>query len=73
MKDDIKTKQTGIGRRGFLGLCAAAGAGAMFGLRSFRGIEDAAAAVAKPAGEETWIPSICSMCVNRCGIRCRVV
>lgn len=65
-------KKANISRRGFLELCAATGTGAAFGLRSFT-----ASAAAQPHRAEQWsdgqvLNSICGMCVNRCGIRCRV-
>ncbi len=68
-----KTSGAKLGRRNFLGVCAGVGAGAALGMRSFR----AEAAWAGPTSKETWsrgevIGSTCSMCVNRCGILCRV-
>lgn len=65
-------RETGVTRRGFLGLTAGATAGAALGMRSFK------AHAAVPHSSETWdkgtvIPSTCNMCVNRCGIMCRVV
>jgi thiosulfate reductase / polysulfide reductase chain A len=65
-------RNTGVTRRGFLGLTAGTAAGAALGMRSFK------AQAAVPHANETWdsgtvIPSTCNMCVNRCGIRCRVV
>src|SRR3990172_6961517 len=61
-----------ISRRGFLGLLGGTGAGAL-GARSFRALADVV-----PHQLDSWkkgevITSTCSMCVNRCGIRCRVV
>ncbi len=74
MSDKAKSAKTeaGVSRRDFLGLCAGAGGAATLGLRSFT---VNAAAVPHPAA--TWsegrvISSVCGMCVNRCGIRCRV-
>ncbi len=65
-------RETGVTRRGFLGLTAGATAGAALGMRSFK------AHASVPHATETWekgtvIPSTCNMCVNRCGILCRVV
>lgn len=69
-----RTEKNGvaISRRGFLGLCAGAG-GAAMGMRSFSALADVV-----PHSLETWrkgqvITSVCNMCVNRCGIQCRVV
>ena len=64
------TRLPRISRRGFLGLCAGAGGGAALGLRSF-------SATALPHPTARWsegelVSSVCGMCVNRCGIRCRV-
>ncbi len=61
----------GITRRNFLRMGASAAAGAGMGLRSFT------ASAAVPHSKEKWeggtvITSTCNMCVNRCGIRCRV-
>ncbi len=61
-------RETGVTRRGFFGLTA----GAALGLRSFK------AHAAFPHPQKNWepgatIPSTCNMCVNRCGIQCRVV
>ena len=61
----------GISRRSFLSMGASAAAGAGLGLRSFT------ASAAVPHSTEKWeggtvITSTCNMCVNRCGIRCRV-
>ncbi len=65
-------RDTGVTRRGFLGLSAGAAAGTALGMRSFK------AHAAVPHSKEAWnkgtvIPSTCNMCVNRCGIKCRVV
>ncbi len=69
-----RTEKNGvaISRRGFLGLCAGAG-GAALGMRSFTALADVV-----PHSTVAWrkgqvIPSVCNMCVNRCGIQCRVV
>ena len=74
MKERATPNETthGLSRRGFLGLLGSAGAGVM-GLRSFDAMADVV-----PHSQETYrkvetIGSVCSMCVNRCGIRCRVV
>jgi thiosulfate reductase/polysulfide reductase chain A len=61
-----------LSRRGFLGLCAGA-TGAGLGMRSFDVLADVV-----PHSQPGWaqgevIPSVCSMCVNRCGIRGRVI
>ncbi len=61
-----------ISRRGFLGLCAGAGAGAALSLRPF-----STAAAQEPRATIPWsegevLNSVCGMCVNRCSIRCRV-
>jgi thiosulfate reductase/polysulfide reductase chain A len=70
--DVLQKKQKGVSRRGFLGLCAATTGGAALSMRSFT-------ANAKiPPKPSSWaygdiIPSVCNMCVNRCGIRCHVV
>ncbi len=61
-----------LSRRGFLGLCAGIGAGAAVGMRSFRA---SAGGKSQPVNDQTGvrvIPSTCNMCVNRCGILCRV-
>jgi len=65
-----QNRQAGLSRRGFLGLCAATGAGAALQLRSFQAVSKT-----KPNSwaNGTVIPSTCNMCVNRCGIRCHVV
>ncbi len=65
-------KNNGINRRDFLGICGSAGASTLLGLRSFNSHADVV-----PHRQETWEPSeyinsVCGMCVNRCGIRCRV-
>lgn len=62
-----------LSRRGFLGLLGSAGAGAAMSLRAFDAVADVV-----PHSQETYrkvetLGSVCSMCVNRCGIRCRVV
>lgn len=62
----------GISRRDFLGACARAGVGTTLGMGSGRAFADVV-----PHRAETWqdgevISSVCGMCVNRCGIRCRV-
>ena len=67
-----KINSSDISRRGFLGICGTAGAGTLLGLRSFDAFADVV-----PHREKTWqqveaINSVCSMCVNRCGIQCRV-
>ncbi|MEE8428681.1 MAG: molybdopterin-dependent oxidoreductase, partial [Gammaproteobacteria bacterium] len=74
MSNQVKCKVPGpsVSRRGFLGLCAGAGA-SMLGTRSFRAVADVV-----PHKLDGWkkgeiITSTCAMCVNRCGIRCRVV
>ena len=66
------TINSGVTRRGFLGMGAGIAAGAALGMRSFK------AQAAFPHPTKTWeqgtvIPSTCNMCVNRCGIQCRVV
>lgn len=67
-----RDRQAGISRRGFLGACAAAGAGGLLPLRSFQAAStDKLKASSWAYGEV--IPSTCNMCVNRCGIRCHVV
>jgi thiosulfate reductase/polysulfide reductase chain A len=58
-------------RRGFLGACAAVGAGAALGVRSLGGGTVAAMPQPQDAGVSV-IPSTCNMCVNRCGIMCYV-
>lgn len=65
-------RQAGLSRRGFLGLCAAGGAGATLGLRSFQAVSKTQIKANSWANGEI-IPSTCNMCVNRCGIRCHVV
>ncbi len=73
--NDQKTKTgatSNISRRGFIRACASAGGSAALGLPALT-----ANAAAIPHTSETWsegqvINSICGMCVNRCGIRCRV-
>lgn len=62
----------GISRRDFLGACARAGVGTTLGMGSGRAFADVV-----PHRTETWqdgevISSVCGMCVNRCGIQCRV-
>ena len=74
MSDKAKRAKTeaGVSRREFLGVCAGAGGAATLGLRSFT---VNAAAMPHPAAswsEGRVISSVCGMCVNRCGIRCRV-
>ena len=71
-QNDKNDSAAGINRRGFLGMCAGVGTGATLGLRSFDVLADVV-----PHKLETWeggemISSICGMCVNRCGITCRV-
>ncbi len=66
------SKNGGVTRRDFLGMSTGAVAGTALGMRSFK------AHAAVPHSIEAWeqgtvIPSTCNMCVNRCGIRCRVV
>jgi thiosulfate reductase/polysulfide reductase chain A len=75
MKPDPGKQETptGLSRRGFLTLCAGAGAGAAMPWRSFQaaGREPKVPAHSWSRGEV--IPTTCNMCVNRCGIKCHVV
>lgn len=82
-KPDARTdSKTGtMKRRDYVGLCAGLGLGtAAIGMHSFNPINNAKAST-KPSSSanslknstENLIPSTCNMCVNRCGIQCRVV
>ena len=64
---------TNISRRGFLGLLSSAGAGSVLALNSFDVIADVVPHKEKTYTKVETIGSVCSMCVNRCGIQCRVV
>ncbi len=71
-RKDNRSHASGISRRDFLGTCARAGVGTTLGLQA-----DATLADVVPHRAESWqdaevINSICGMCVNRCGIQCRV-
>ena len=71
-KTDKNNDTAKINRRSFLGMCAGVSGGAVMGMHSFDVMADVV-----PHSVETWkgseeIASICGMCVNRCGIKCRV-
>ncbi len=75
MKPDLPKQgaPSGLSRRGFLTLCAGAGAGAAMPWRSFRAASRELKVPAHSWSRGEVIPSTCNMCVNRCGIQCHVV
>ena len=63
-----------LSRRGFLGLMGGAGAGSAMSLHSFDVLADVVPHKQEKLFEKVeTIGSVCGMCVNRCGIQCRVV
>jgi thiosulfate reductase/polysulfide reductase chain A len=65
-------KSADISRRGFLELCAGAGTGAALGMHAYTANASSIPHTAEAWSEGQVLNSICGMCVNRCGIRCRV-
>lgn len=61
-----------LGRRGFLGLTAAAGVGAALGTGSLQELGAKVAEATKPV-EEKWVATSCLNCPTWCGVRVRVV
>ncbi|MBI5041722.1 MAG: molybdopterin-dependent oxidoreductase [Gammaproteobacteria bacterium] len=75
MKERATHNETthGLSRRGFLGLLGNAGAGAAMSLRAFDAVADVVPHRVPTYRKVETLGSVCAMCVNRCGIRARVV